>query len=368
MLKTIAAGITATGISTMAASAKGTPSKIEIRRSLNNPIPLNTVLKKRHSHLKDWRRKNKSSKKAKSFVSLSKPRFSSGTSIYSYDFEQLEDGTPIEYFGTITETQHESSSNTKSDENTADTSSIDGRTVEDLHEQSSKRFEENRSAVAKSSDSIDTMSSPSDWSNWASRNSTGNTDIVKPHGTWEWSLDHRSDPSSDSINSIKTNVEMQAGMNKLWDSNWQNGKCLTRHRWGQVDREVNADMFDHFPKNDKSSTISKSISLGVSEDSLTAGVKYTYTQPAVDVIDESHPHERENGRWVLKMSKGSDHAKTNTYYNPGSIAEIDASKAKDGNVIATGIIKPTWVKNNGIFPDDHHKEFAGADLGWNQLI
>lgn len=161
---------------------------------------------------------------------------------------------------------------------------------------------------------------------------------------------------------------MQAGMNKLWDSNWQNGKCLTRHRWGQTTRSVNADMFDHFPKNDKSSSISRSIDLGVSGNSLTAGVSYKYTQPAVDVLDESHPHDRENGRWVLQMTKGSDHAKTNTYYNPGSIAEIDVSKAKSGNVIATGIMKPTWVKNNGIFEDDHHTENAATSLGWTSLI
>lgn len=190
VLKALSAGITVTGISSVSGGAKVKPSKIEIRRSQKNPIPLKAVLKKRQAYIKRWT-KNNNHKKLKSFVTLSSPRFSPKTSIFSYDFELLEDGTPVEYFGTVTENPAENTTVEK--ESTAQENPRGEKIIEKLHERSSKRFAENRSFVARTSggsDSIGTMSSPTNWSDWTSRNSTGNTDVVKPYGTWEWSLDH----------------------------------------------------------------------------------------------------------------------------------------------------------------------------------
>ncbi len=113
-----------------------------------------------------------------------------------------------------------------------------------------------------------------------------------------------------------------------FNSDYQNAWGRVQHRWDDGEMNADVDYGQWEPYGTKSGSTSTgysiSVSFGYQTASVTAGLSWTYTQPNVEVVDESSAYNEYN-QWQLKVNADwGDDTRTNFVgFKPSSLVTID---------------------------------------------
>ncbi|WP_231183334.1 hypothetical protein [Haladaptatus sp. DYF46] len=113
-----------------------------------------------------------------------------------------------------------------------------------------------------------------------------------------------------------------------FDSDYENDWGRVQHRWDEGEMNADVDYGQWEPYGTKSGSTSKgysiSVSIGYQTGYVTAGFSWTYTQPNVEVVDESSAYNEYN-QWQLKINADwGDDTRTNFVgFKPSSLVTID---------------------------------------------
>lgn len=276
------------------------PEGISIRRDFENPLSVSELVRKRNKVIKNWKRNNRANTHRHSVWT---PNVPSELSIVAFDFEMSDDGVPLQKVGYtnkevgVKEVQR---SVTRSDFRRTDSGSMSTETI--------------------------TTQSGEDWSTWNTLSSDqSHYSYYDGSGLLEGVLtqeyEHKVDPDDGSSDynwhAVQTGSDMEAGENRDSSNPWENAHSTVYHHWSNADSELNVDMQDRKPRGTTSGSVSTMYTL----DSTGPSVSVSYSQPTVDVTDESSISLNE-GKWAMDISAGSDPAETNAYFEPASIARL----------------------------------------------
>ncbi|MGA9399257.1 hypothetical protein [Haladaptatus sp.] len=134
------------------------------------------------------------------------------------------------------------------------------------------------------------------------------------------------DSTDGDIHSFSSPVGFEPGTS-AFGSDWENDWGRVFHQWDETEMgNVDVDYGQWQPYGTQGGSSSRSYSLSVSVGwmtaSVTAGLSWSYTQPDVEVIDESSSYHNYN-QWQLKVNGGDDVSQNFVGFQPSSAASMD---------------------------------------------
>lgn len=138
---------------------------------------------------------------------------------------------------------------------------------------------------------------------------------------------------------------MEPGEQK-YGSGWENWRGRPKHDWeGEHGGEDLAE-WDPLGTHDGQQTISVNVGTG------GAGMGWSYTQPAVETIDESSPSSN-YAKWLMKYNTDSARSNTNGM-KPGSSTWVDDQPYGSGKVDLMYLVAEGEFRNVGFWSTDYH--------------
>lgn len=325
--------IASTGLfgSGVGAVSGSTVDPVRLRGTRDDPVSRREIIQARYSYINEWLEKSARRNSDERLISVATP-VPRNSKIGAYNFEMVENGTPVEYRGEVETTDLESDGGYYTS-GTDDQFQMIRSEADEHAETRASEMSTETVPDPESESAVGTYDEPA-WKDVSySLGSYENTHTHEPAGRFNYRHDHR---GGEGVQAVKTEMDMKSGHMLGWtggqyheNATFNNSLGDTKHQWDPVGYSsgISADFENRYPQGTESGSVSKSVSAAI----VDIGVSFGYTQSTLKMVDWSEEEDDNYTRWKAQISAGSKVGKTNAVYTPISFFDVDSKSPRARN-------------------------------------